>query len=123
MKATLNGVPHLSILDGWWMEGYNGKNGWAFSGAEGADRDAQDAQALYEIIEKQVVPLFYQVDELGIPHGWVKVMKEAMKNTGPNFSARRMAKEYTEKFYRKAIAHSMKGHRAKGTKVDLFERI
>jgi starch phosphorylase len=123
MKATLNGVPHLSILDGWWMEGYNGKNGWAFPGAEGADRDAQDAQALYDIIEKQVVPLFYQVDERGVPHGWVRVMKEAIKNTGPNFSARRMAKEYTEKFYRKAIDAFAKGRRLKGMKVDLFERI
>jgi starch phosphorylase len=108
------------------MEGYNGKNGWAFTGADGADRDAQDAQdaqALYDIIEKQIVPLFYEVDEKGVPHGWVRVMKEAMKNTGPNFSARRMAKEYTEKFYRKAINASTKGPRSRGMKVDLFERI
>ena len=112
MKAALNGVPHLSIFDGWWMEGYNGKNGWAFPGAEGADRDDQDAQILYDIIEKQVIPLFYQVDENGIPHGWVRVMKEAMKNIGPNFSARRMAKEYTEKFYRRAF-HSFSAAESK----------
>ena len=78
MKATLNGVPQLSILDGWWIEGYNGKNGWAIEGAEGADRDARDAAAIYDLLEKEVVPLFYNVDEDGVSHGWVKVMKEAI---------------------------------------------
>lgn len=75
MKASLNGVPHLSILDGWWIEGFNGKNGWAFGGS-GDD---------------------------GIPHDWVKVMKEAIKNTAPVFSSRRMVKEYAKKFYHDAL--------------------
>lgn len=125
MKATLNGVPQLSILDGWWIEGYNDKNGWAVEGAEGPDRDARDAAAIYDLLEKEILPLYYSVDEEGISHGWVQVMKEAMKMTGPNFCARRMAKEYTEKFYSKAITSAMKsGYRAKdGTKMDLFARI
>jgi len=127
MKATLNGVPQLSILDGWWIEGYNGKNGWAVEGApEGADRDARDAAAIYDLLEKQIVPLYYSVDEDGVSHGWVKVMKEAIKMTGPNFSARRMAKEYTDKFYKKAIDASVKGNYRsgkEGTKEDLFGRI
>ena len=125
MKATLNGVPQLSILDGWWIEGYNGKNGWAITGAEGPDRDARDAAAIYDLLEKEVVPLYYSVDEQGISHGWVKLMKETMKMTGPNFCARRMAKEYTEKFYSKAIGAVKKsGSRAKeGAKVNLFESI
>ena len=109
MKASLNGVPQLSILDGWWIEGYNGRNGWAVSGAEeGQDRDAKDAAAIYGLLENEIVPLFYNVDEDGVAHGWVQVMKEAIKMTGPNFSARRMAKEYTEKFYRKGFETAMK---------------
>ncbi|NPV63521.1 MAG: alpha-glucan family phosphorylase [Methanotrichaceae archaeon] len=126
MKATLNGVPQLSILDGWWIEGYNGRNGWAFQGAEGDGRDGKDAAAIYETLEKHVVPLYYDVDEEGIPHGWVQVMRESMKMTGPHFSTRRMAKEYTDKFYRSAIGSAMKfrGRTAReGAKVDLFGRI
>jgi starch phosphorylase len=126
MKATLNGVPQLSILDGWWMEGYNGKNGWAVAGAEGQDRDAKDAAAIYDLLEKEIVPLFYNVDEDGVSHGWVAVMKESIKMTGPNFSARRMAKEYTKNFYLKAIeASATAGYRTekKGVKEDQFRRI
>jgi starch phosphorylase len=126
MKATLNGLPQLSILDGWWIEGYNGRNGWAFQGAEGDGRDGKDAAAIYETLEKHVVPLYYDVDEEGIPHGWVQVMRESMKMTGPHFSTRRMAKEYTDKFYRGAIDTAMKsrGRTAReGAKVDLFGKI
>ncbi|NOZ68968.1 MAG: alpha-glucan family phosphorylase, partial [Deferribacteres bacterium] len=99
MKASLNGVPNLSILDGWWIEGFNGKNGWAFGGDGGKDSDRRDSEAIYDIIEKEVVPLYYAVDDDGIPHGWVRVMKEAMISTAPRFSARRMVKEYVGKFY------------------------
>jgi starch phosphorylase len=113
MKATLNGVPQLSLLDGWWIEGYNGLNGWAIEGArEGPDRDAHDAAAIYDLLEKDIVPLFYDVDEEGVSHGWTIVMKEAIKMTGPLFSARRMAKEYTERFYRKALETAMKTDRS-----------
>jgi starch phosphorylase len=124
MKASLNGVPHLSILDGWWIEGYNGKNGWAIEGALGEERDARDAGAIYDILERQVVPLYYDVDGEGVPKGWVRVMKEAIKTTGSNFSARRMAKEYTEKFYLKAIEAAMKAEAMRAEKgMDLFGRI
>jgi starch phosphorylase len=129
MKATLNGVPQLSVLDGWWIEGYNGKNGWATSGApEGEDRDARDAAAIYDLLEKEIVPLYYDRDEDGVSAGWVRIMKETIKMTGPNFSARRMAKEYTEKFYRKAIEASMKAGFARdrdrgSAKANLFEKI
>jgi glycogen phosphorylase len=122
MKATLNGVPQLSILDGWWIEGYNGKNGWAIEGAEGTDGDAHDAAVIYNLLEKEIVPLYYNVDEDGISHGWVKVMKETIRVTGPNFSARRMAKEYTEKFYRKAIEAAIRTERG-NSKEDLFRSI
>jgi starch phosphorylase len=99
MKATLNGVPHLSILDGWWIEGFNGRNGWGFSGF-GDDRDAE---AIYSLLESEIIPLYYKIDDDGIPHQWVKIMKEAIKNTGAGFSARRMVKEYVNKFYHKAL--------------------
>ena len=109
MKASLNGVPHLSIPDGWWIEGYNGKNGWSFGREDAGDsknRDASDAAALYSVLENEVIPLYYAVDDDGIPGGWVRVMKEAMKSTGPQFSTRRMLKEYMENFYRDAIEHA-----------------
>jgi starch phosphorylase len=97
MKAALNGVPQLSILDGWWIEGYNGKNGWAF---EGTGSDEKDAMAVYNLLEKEIIPLYYRQDEDGVPCEWVKMMKEAIKSAGPHFSARRMVKEYAEKYYK-----------------------
>jgi len=104
MKAALNGVPHLSIMDGWWLEGFNGKNGWAF-GEDKIDgnRDMQDAEAIYEILENEIIPLYYKLSEDGIPHSWVKVMKESIKSNAPRFSSRRMVKEYINKFYVNAL--------------------
>lgn len=104
MKTSLNGVPHLSILDGWWIEGFNNKNGWAFSGK---GNDEEDVEAIYELLEKEIIPLFYKVDDDGIPNGWVKVMKEATKSTAPLFSSRRMVKEYVKKFYQRALESAM----------------
>jgi starch phosphorylase len=106
MKASLNGVPNLSILDGWWLEGFNGDNGWAFGGEDVPDRDASDAAAIYDILEQKVVPLFYTVDDEGTPLEWVKLLKAAMKSTGPAFSARRMVKQYSLKFYQEALKSS-----------------
>jgi starch phosphorylase len=103
MKASLNGVLHLSILDGWWIEGFNGKNGWAFEGKD----DSHDAEVIYDILENEVVPLYYKIDDDGIPHDWVKLMKEAIKSTAPLFSSRRMVKEYATKFYQKALKASI----------------
>ena len=100
MKASLNGVINLSILDGWWLEGFNGRNGWAF-GAEtpAGSRDASDAAELYDILEKEVVPLYYDTSITGIPHGWVKMMKESIRSNSARFSARRMVKEYVNHYY------------------------
>lgn len=106
MKATMNGVPNLSIPDGWWLEGYQGNNGWSFGNKEEEvrERDKNDARDLYQLIEEQIVPLYYEVDEDGTPIGWVRLMKEAIKSNAPRFSARRMVKEYLEKYYKKALA-------------------
>ncbi|MDD2389180.1 MAG: alpha-glucan family phosphorylase [Desulfobacterales bacterium] len=104
MKAALNGVPHLSICDGWWMEGYNGKNGWSFgSKSDDKDRDKADAEALYDLLENRIIPMYYKVSEKGIRHEWVRVMKESIKSCAPQFSSRRMVKEYIEKFYARAM--------------------
>jgi len=97
MKASLNGTLHLSVLDGWWPEGFNGKNGWAF-GVEPSD-DIRDANALYDLIENEIVPLYYDVDNKGVPNRWIEKMKEAMSTIAPGFSARRMMKDYLQKFY------------------------
>lgn len=96
MKAGLNGVLNLSVLDGWWTEGYNERNGWAFESKENEpNRDEKDAEKLYQTIEKKVIPAFYKNrSRRGIPAVWVKLMKESIKTIGQRFSARRMVKQY-----------------------------
>ena len=104
MKASLNGVPNLSILDGWWVEGFNGRNGWAFGVETPTENmDMADAEALYRVLEQEIVPLYYDLGEDGIPHGWVAMMKAAIRSCGPTFSARRMLKEYAHKAYIPAL--------------------
>jgi starch phosphorylase len=101
MKASINGVPHLSVRDGWWYEEYNGANGWAIGAGpeEASDQDKADAEALYHLLEEEIVPLYYQRDRNGVPHGWIRVAKEAIRSVAPVFCARRMLKEYTERMY------------------------
>jgi glycogen phosphorylase len=103
MKAAVNGVPHLSVRDGWWYEGYNGTNGWAIGDeVEKYDRteeDKSDAAALYRLLEEEIVPLYYQRDRNGVPHGWVHMVREAIDSIAPRFCTRRMLKEYIEQMY------------------------
>jgi len=115
MKASFNGALHLSVRDGWWHEGYNGTNGWAI----GADLDAPgpeeedraDAESLYRLLEEEVVPLYYARDCSGVPRGWIRMVKEAIRSIVPVYSARRMLKEYTNKIYRTAAeAPGMEQH-------------
>jgi starch phosphorylase len=107
MKATLNGVLHLSVPDGWWHEGYNGTNGWAIGSdletPDSGDEDEEDAQALYRLLEEEIVPLYYERDRSGVPHGWIRVIKESIRSVVPAFCARRMLKEYTEQMYIPAL--------------------
>ena len=100
MKAALNGVPQLSTLDGWWVEGYDGRNGWALP-APGPheDADAADADHLYRLLEEQVVPLFYTRDAQDIPQGWVEMMKHALRVAGERFTAQRMVRQYVADHY------------------------
>lgn len=97
-KAGLNGIPNLSISDGWWPEAYNGANGWVIGANEEAD-DHRDANYLYDLLENQVVPMFYERDERGVPEGWVKLMRESIKTVAPQFSMTRMLKDYTTTLY------------------------
>jgi len=100
MKAGLNGVPQLSTLDGWWAEGYDGGNGWAIpAGAPGDDADATDAERLYQLLEEQIVPLYYARDARGVPVYWTEKMKGALRAAGQRFTARRMVREYVTKYY------------------------
>ncbi len=112
MKAALNGVLQFSVLDGWWHEGYNGRNGWAVGNEtvmDGrAEEDATDAESIYEQLKEAIVPLYYRRDVNGIPQDWVHMMKESMRTLAPAFSARRMLKEYVERMYLRA-AGDMKG--------------
>jgi starch phosphorylase len=102
MKASMNGVINLSIRDGWWDEAFNGLNGWAidsFKGGTPEDEDRADAEGLYSLLENSIVPLYYERDRKGIPHGWIEVAKEAIKTINPVFNACRMMKEYVERMY------------------------
>jgi starch phosphorylase len=109
-KAALNGVPHLSVLDGWWQEGYDGANGWAIPASveltDWQQQDDHDADVLYRILEQDVVPLYYMRDRDGIPRGWIQVVKDAIRTTAPRFCARRMLKEYVEQLYAPAAGRS-----------------
>lgn len=107
MKAAVNGVPHMSIGDGWWAEGFTGSNGWVIDGGIVGDAeqvDAADADALYRLLEEQVVPTFYDRDDGGIPTRWLATVREAVRTVAPRFSARRMIKEYAARMYAPAIA-------------------
>src|SRR2546426_4063161 len=106
-KASLNGQPNCSILDGWWAEGYNGRNGWAI-GEEREYHDAEvqaeaDSLSLYQLLEEEIIPAYYDRGPDGIPHRWIAIMKEAIRTCTPAFSMRRMVKEYTTRFYVPAI--------------------
>jgi starch phosphorylase len=110
-KAALNGVLNFSVLDGWWREGYNGQNGWAIGkdiDYSNADiQDADDAQSLYDILEKEIVPLYYQLRSSdGLPEEWISRVKESIRTIGPQFSMRRMVREYLDRMYISAMQAS-----------------
>jgi starch phosphorylase len=103
MKAAINGVLNFSVLDGWWREAYNERNGWSIGEDkhyESTDvQDAADAEDMYNTLENQIIPQYYNRDPKEMPHEWIAHMKNAMKTVIPQFSTRRMVKQYVEKFY------------------------
>jgi starch phosphorylase len=112
MKAAVNGVPNLSILDGWWIEGYNGANGWAIGKnipyENEALQDDADANSIYQLLEEEIVPLYYARDHDDVPRGWVEIMRESIRSNAPQFGMRRMVKEYTTQLYIQAMNGDVK---------------
>jgi glycogen phosphorylase len=109
MKAAANGIVNVSVLDGWWDEGWTGTNGWAIGGREPSPdeeaQDAADADDLYRILEEEIVPRWYERDEAGLPQAWIELMKASIASTIWRFSTTRMLEEYVERLYLPA-AHS-----------------
>ena len=119
MKAAQNGVVNVSVLDGWWDEGFTGDNGWAIGGRdmnpdEGA-QDWADAQDLYRILEQDIIPRYYERDADGVPRRWTELMKRSMASTIWRFSTTRMLHEYTERLYLPAASVQVVGETARGT--------
>jgi starch phosphorylase len=114
MKAAANGALNLSILDGWWPEAYNGTNGWAIgNGEEYEDTnygDQAEATMLYELLENQVIPTFFDRGPDGLPHRWIDMMEHSMATVCVRFNSHRMVEEYIEDYYvQAALAHQILG--------------
>jgi starch phosphorylase len=107
MKAALNGALNFSVLDGWWREAYNGENGWAIGADADLDAEVQDqadAESMYETLENEVIPLYYaERNPEDVPVKWVSRIKESLRTVTPQFSTRRMVKEYAERLYLPAL--------------------
>jgi starch phosphorylase len=102
MKAALNGALNLSVLDGWWLEGFDGSNGWAIRSDDTGDeaaRDARDADALYGLLEREVLPQFYDRDERGLPRAWLRRMQASLRTLAPVYNTRRMLDDYLSQVY------------------------
>ena len=108
MKAALNGALNFSVLDGWWREAYNQKNGWSIGDEKVytsyEEQDAADAISLFDTLENQIVPLFYDRDDDGTPHEWLEWVKESISTVAPAFSTRRMVKQYVNEMYAPLVA-------------------
>jgi glycogen phosphorylase len=103
MKAAMNGVPQLSTIDGWWEEGYEGNNGWAIEPEVDDDAGENTANRLYELLEQEVVPRFYDRDKNELPRRWLTTMKHAIRVAGQQFTARRMVEQYARAYYAPSI--------------------
>jgi starch phosphorylase len=114
-KAALNGALNVSVLDGWWNEGYDGSNGWAIGTGDvvddEAEQDAADALSLYSLLEGEIIPLYYDRSADGLPSEWLGWMKHSIQTLAPRFNMRRMVKEYTTEIYQPALLDLMKGLR------------
>ena len=103
MKVLVNGGLNLSELDGWWAEAYSPEVGWAIGDGREHDSDPawdhQDAEQMYSLLENEIVPMFYQRDQAGVPVAWIERVRESMSRLTPQFSANRVVREYTETHY------------------------
>ncbi|MBA2340731.1 MAG: alpha-glucan family phosphorylase [Pyrinomonadaceae bacterium] len=108
-KVAMNGGLNFSVLDGWWLEGYDGTNGWAIGDTTAHEpvetpgvvtpEDMKDAESLYRVLEEEIVPAFYERDETGLPRRWVRMMKRSLETLAPAFSSDRMVQEYAQRIY------------------------
>ena len=107
MKAVINGGLNLSVLDGWWAEAYDGTNGWALDGdvhPDPAAQDARDAATLYDLLERQVLPDFYDRDADGLPRSWLTRIRASIRTLAPGFCAGRMLDDYVERVYAPTVS-------------------
>lgn len=122
-KAAMNGVLNLSVLDGWWNEGYNGRNGWAIEGEMAGSPEHQawvDSGKLYRLLEEEIVPLYYHRDEQGLPSGWVNRMKESICTLAPRFNTGRMVSDYWSKIY---VPTAERGRRFAANDFEIARRV
>ncbi len=112
MKAACNGVLNFSVLDGWWDEAYDLKNGWAIGNREAyADKEYQDeveSKAIYSILEKDIIPLFYERGSDGLPREWIRMMKHSLVTIASRYNTHRMVKEYFRRFYQPAAENYLR---------------
>ncbi len=128
MKAAINGVLNLSVMDGWWEEGFSPDIGWAIGSIETLSceydkQDILDAESLYEILENQVIPEFYERDEQGIPRKWVRKMKNSIARIAPQFNTHRMVIEYLKHLYLGKENHFAEELNKSELGVEMLERI
>jgi starch phosphorylase len=118
MKAALNGGLNLSVLDGWWIEAFDGHNGWAIDSEPAPDvktQDGRDSEALYDLLEREVVPQFYERDAAGLPRRWIQRIKSSLRTIGPRFCTGRMVGDYLVKVYGAAPNPSGGANDARGS--------
>lgn len=110
-KVCINGIPNFSILDGWWCEGFNGKNGWVIGDDTPYEneqhQDDADSKSLYETLEREILPLYYTRNAAGIPTGWVHIMKESIKSLTPVYGTHRMVQDYVNLMYMPCILRNL----------------
>lgn len=126
MKAAANGVLNLSILDGWWPEAFDGTNGWAIGGNEESpdseDQDKRDAEQIFDLLEYEIVPLFFDRGPDGLPHAWIEKMKNSMAKISGHFNSHRMIEQYMEEYYLQAgLAHQILGENKLTRSIELSE--
>ncbi|MWC29606.1 alpha-glucan family phosphorylase [Paenibacillus sp. MMS18-CY102] len=122
-KAAMNGVLNCSVLDGWWVEGYNRRNGWAIDGVTNGDpgcQAQQDSETLYRLLEEEIIPLYYQRDEREIPAEWVDMMKESICSLTPVYNTHRMVSDYWHQVYAPAAA---RGSRFAADNFEIASRV
>ncbi|CAM3275376.1 alpha-glucan family phosphorylase [Paenibacillus lupini] len=122
-KAALNGVLNCSVLDGWWVEGYNGRNGWAIESTMDGDTELQakqDTEALYRLLEEEIIPLFYKQGDQKVPMEWVNVMKESICSLAPVYNTQRMVTDYWHKMY---VPTSARGKRFAADNLEVASRV